>query len=185
MSLRKGEDDMYCYVIFGENKESNTGHDLYECTMELESGDMVIVPVENVLKEAMVQSIFSTIPEGITIESDKIKRVVSKSDKVVGADLVRVYLLAMVDEYKTGKIVKEEFYATMEHFVSSYILNLDDDYELAQIVTEQLPDACLYYIDEPGDAEEKEVGFRKELEEIEITCKGSIWEKDDKKCENL
>lgn len=128
---------------------------------------MVIVPVENVLKEAMVQSIFSTIPEGITIESDKIKRVVFKSDKVVGADLVRVYLLAMVDEYKTGKIVKEEFYAAMEHFVSSYKLNLDDDYELAQIVTEQLPDACLYYIDEPGNAEEKEMGFWKELDEIE------------------
>ena len=157
---------MYCCVTFGETKESNT-EDLYECTMELEPGDMVIVPVENVLKEAMVQSIFSTIPEEITIEPDKIKRVVSKSNKMVDADMIKAYLLAMVDEYKIGKIVKEEFYAAMEHFVSSYKLNLDDDYELAQIVTEQLPDACLYYIDEPGDAEEKEMGFWKELEEIE------------------
>ena len=56
----------------------------------------------------------------------------------------------------------------MEHFISSSKLNVLDD-EFTDIINHQLPDACSYYIDEPGSKEEKELGFWKELKDIEYS----------------
>ena len=47
----------------------------------------------------------------------------------------------------------------MEHFISSSKLNVLDD-EFTDIINHQLPDACSYYIDEPGSKEEKELGLK-------------------------
>lgn len=39
----------------------------------------------------------------VSIDPGKIGSVISKSDKIVGADVVKSFLLALIDEYKDGK----------------------------------------------------------------------------------
>lgn len=93
---------------------------------------------------------------------------------------IKSFLLALIDEYKDGNITKEDLYAIMEHFISSSKLNVLDD-EFADIINHQLPDACSYYIDEPGSKEEKELGFWKELKDIEYKLRygHSFWTQPD------
>lgn len=170
---------MYCFVIFGESDDNHTRHYCYKCKKDLEEGDLVIVPVKNRRKTALVQSVFDIIPKEISVDSNKIKSVISKKNDSVNSKLARSLLLAMIDEYKDGKNTKEDLYNIIEHFVSNWEMCLDGDNELKQILKEQLPLACLDYIDEPGDEEKKEIGFWKELKDIEYKLRYgySFWNK--------
>lgn len=171
-------DIVYCYVLFGESEDNHTRCYLYECSKELEAGDVVKVSVKSTSKNALVKAVFERIPNELNMDSSKVKSVISKSREIVDEETVRSYLLALVDEYKDGKISKEDLYAVMEHLVSSAELNVTGD-TMVYIMEHQLPDACLYYIDEPGDADEKELGFWKELKDIEYKLRHgfSFWDR--------
>ena len=67
----------------------------------------------------------------------------------------------------------------METFVSTNEIDMDSDEILNQILTIQLPDACLYYVDEPGEEQKRELGFWKELKDIEYKLRYgySFWKK--------
>ena len=157
---------MYCCVIFGESKDNHTKNYLYKCKQNLKPGDIVKVFAKKSIKIALIKCIYELIPQNINLNLSKIKHVISKSNKVVDENMGKSCLLALIDEYKDGNITKEDLYAIMEHFISSSKLNVLDD-EFAVIINHQLPDACSYYIDEPGSKEEKELGFWKELKDIE------------------
>ena len=123
--------------------------------------------------------IFKEIPDDIEIESDKIKKIISKNQNSVEAKLARSFLLAMIDEYKEGVTRKEDLCGIMETFVSTNEIDMDSDEILNQILTIQLPDACLYYVDEPGEEQKMELGFWKELKDIEYKLRYgySFWKK--------
>lgn len=170
---------MYCYVIFRESDDNHTRRYLYECAKDIEIGDVVFVPTKNITKIALVQEVVEAIPTGLNIEIGEIKSVITKNEGVVNAKQIRSFLLALIDEYKDGIIVKEELYGIMEHLVSTSVICKDGDEILDCIISTQLPDACLYYIDEPGNKDDKELGFWKELKDIEYRLKYgySFWEK--------
>lgn len=170
---------MYCHVIFGESKDRHTRKYLYKCTKEIEPGEIVLAPIKNTLKAALVSSTFGMLPERDSIDSGKIGSVISKSDKIVGADVVKSFLLALIDEYKDGNITKEDLYLIMEHIVSFCEIKLDADSVLAEIINVQLPDACLHFVDEPWEEERKELGFWKELKDIEYKLRYgySFWDR--------
>ena len=170
---------MYCYVIFGENNEKKPKYYLYEYNGTVESGEVVVVPTKETLKIALVRYIFKEIPDDIEIESDKIKKIISKNQNSVDAKLARSFLLAMIDEYKEGVTRKEDLCGIMETFVSTNEIDMDSDEILNQILTIQLPDACLYYVDEPGEEQKRELGFWKELKDIEYKLRYgySFWKK--------
>lgn len=157
---------MYCYVIFGKSEDQHTRCYLYECKEKLEPGDIVKVPAKNTLKNGLVKSVFEIFPEKVRIDKTKVKSVISSNNEIIDVGSIKSYLLALIDDYKDGNISKEELYAIIEHFVSSSKLSVDEG-ELAYIINHQLPDACLYCIDEPIDKEQKELGFWKEMKDIE------------------
>lgn len=176
--LIEGSDSVYCYVIFGDSKDNHTRCYLYECKNGLEPGDMVKVPANNISKNALVKEVFERISDEISIDFSKVKSVISRNSEIVDERTIRSYLLALIDEYKDGKISKENLYAVIEHLVSTSELHLTGD-AMVYIINHQLPDACLYYIDEPGDTEEKELGFWKELKDIEYKLRYgySFWKR--------
>lgn len=55
----------------------------------------------------------------------------------------------------------------MEHFVSANKLDIPEKSELQSVVWSVIPDACTFYIDEPGDESKKELNFWKELKDVE------------------
>lgn len=73
----------------------------------------------------------------------------------------------------------EDLCGIMETFVSTNEIDMDSDEILNQILTIQLPDACLYYVDEPGEEQKRELGFWKELKDIEYKLRYgySFWKK--------
>ena len=172
---------MYCYVIFGKSNDNHTRSYLYECPEGLESGDIVKVSAKNSIKIAMIKSIFEMIPKNVSTDLSKIKSVASKSDEMLNEDNSKSFLLALIDEYKDGMITKEELYDIIKHFVSYLEFNALDE-NFAYIMSQQLPLACLNYIDGSGLDEEKELEFWKELKDIEYKLRYgySFWEKSKK-----
>lgn len=170
---------MFCYVIFGKSDDNHTRKYFYHSSRNVEPGCTAIVPDKNIVKLAMVHSSFKDIPTDIQIKKRKIKDIISINSEYVESLTVRSYLLAMIDEYKDGNINKEEFGCVMENFVSSNKLNIADDSKLESIVQSDLPDACLFYIDEPDDAGIKELGFWKKLKDIEYILRygHSFWDR--------
>ncbi len=177
---------MYCYVTFGENKEKHAKNYLYECTKELEPGDSVIVLTENGLKEALVLYMFSMIPENLNIEFNSIKKVVSKNEKMLDAEIAKSYLLAVIDEYKDGNCIREELYGIIKHFVNSLDVIANDD-KLVKSIKMQLLNTGKYCMNELMDAEEKELYFWKELKDIEYKLRygHSFWDKTEKEMNKI
>ena len=169
---------MVCSVIFGESNEKHTRHYLYYCTKEIVPGDLVLVPVKHTVKTAIVQKVFCMMPENITIEPDKIKEVVSKSGQTMGEAMARSYLLALIDEYKDGNCTKKELYAIMEHAAGGSEIKTDD-VRRNQIINRQLLEKCRSFVAEPNQTEETELGFWKELKDIEYKLRYgySFWTK--------
>lgn len=157
---------MYCYVIFGESDDRHTRKYLYKCD-ELTPGDTVAVPAKSSIKIALVHSTIEAFPGGIGLQESKIRNVISKNTETIAAEDISSYLLAMIDEYKDGNISKESFYDVIEHFVSTNKLDIPESSILQSIVWSIIPDACTFYIDEPGEASEKELNFWKELKDVE------------------
>ena len=155
---------MYCYVIFGESDDKHTRKYLYKCD-ELTPGDTVIVPVKNSQKIALVYNTLKTIPEGLM--DNRIKTVIAKNTEVIERKEIVSYILAMIDEYKDGIISKEYFYYVVEEFVSTNKLEIPENSVLHSLVWSIIPDVCLFYVEEPGQASEKELNFWKGLKDIE------------------
>lgn len=77
---------------------------------------------------------------------------------------IKVTLLNQIEQYlnneitrKTFGYVAEEYYTENAHFI--------ENTEFYETYNRIVPDACLFYIDEPGYEEDKEKCFRKEMEE--------------------
>ena len=72
-----------------------------------------------------------------------------------------------INKYKTGDITKELFYEVIENFVSNTRLEYSGNETLKYVLEHLIPDACTFYIDEPGEWQEKENGFRQAILECE------------------
>ena len=64
-----------------------------------------------------------------------------------------------INKYKTGDITKESFYEVIENFVSNTRLEYSGNETVKYVLEHLIPDACTFYIDEPGEWQEKENGF--------------------------
>lgn len=176
---------MYCYVIFGESDDKHTRKYLYKCD-EFTPGDTVIVPVKNSQKIALVYNTFKTIPEGLGLLDNRIKTVIAKNTEIIERKEIVSYILAMIDEYKDGIISKEYFYYVVEEFVSTNKLEIPENSVLHSLVWSIIPDVCLFYVEEPGEASEKELNFWKELKDIEYQLRyGCSYREKDKRSINI
>lgn len=65
-------------------------------------------------------------------------------------------LLQQIKDYLDGKISKEEYYDIAENYYTANA-NRDFNFEFQKCFIENVANACLYYIDEPGltDAEKE------------------------------
>lgn len=85
-----------------------------------------------------------------------------------------IFLISLIEKYKSNAISKETFY----HMFEDYFLGIDLEYledDLLKYVLEHLiPDACLFYIVEPGEWYEKETLFRQEILECEKLLRESL-----------
>ena len=77
---------------------------------------------------------------------------------------VRETLLQQMQHYLTGLISKEDYALYAEEYYSSYGHILEGT-EFYRIFSDNIPDCCLFYVDEPGNEDEKECNFHKILEE--------------------
>ena len=75
----------------------------------------------------------------------------------------RETLLKQMKDYLDGKSTKEEYYTLAESFYSQYAETYNNP-TFHKYFLSNIPDACLFYIDEPGLAEEeREAQFYKVL----------------------
>lgn len=84
---------------------------------------------------------------------------------------IREYLIGLIEEYKNGIIDKNTVYDRAEALVSDNELEYSEDENLKCVLEHILPDACLLYIDEPGDEREKEKDFYESMCECEKLLK--------------
>ena len=91
------------------------GYNLYECSSNSEPGDLVKVSIKNSTKIGLIKCVFDLKNSNIGLA--KIKSAFPESKKIVSEDKAKTFLLALIDEYKDGIMMKEELYAIMEHFV--------------------------------------------------------------------
>lgn len=92
----------------------------------------------------------------------------------------------MIDEYKDGIISKEDFCSVVEHFVSTNKLEIPENSVLHSLVWSIIPDICLFYVEDPGEASEKELNFWKGLKDIEYQLRyGYSYKEKDKRSKNI
>lgn len=78
-------------------------------------------------------------------------------------DDVKRELLAQISRYLNSEITKEEYADIAESFFTRHA-ELIVNSRFYRVFIDSVPDACLYYIDEPGLIEEKkEKLFREQL----------------------
>jgi len=72
-------------------------------------------------------------------------------------------LLSQISKYLNGTITKEHYYGIAEKYFSDYG-SIISNTKFRDTFLQIIPDACLFYLDEPGMSEvEKEQKFHKEL----------------------
>ena len=72
-------------------------------------------------------------------------------------------ILKQLKSYLDGEISKEEYYNISEQYYTKYA-NLCDNDVFKKCYLDNIPDACLFYIDEPGlTPEENEKQFFKAM----------------------
>ena len=84
------------------------------------------------------------------------------------------YIMSVIDRYKNGDVTKEIFYEIIHTFVSDIDLEYSENESLKYVLEHLIPDACLFYIQEPGEWQEKENGFRQAILECEEILKDAI-----------
>ena len=77
------------------------------------------------------------------------------------------FIMTEINKYKNGDITKETFYEVVESFISISLLEYSENETLKYVLDHLIPDACTFYIDEPGEWQEKENGFRQAILECE------------------
>lgn len=83
---------------------------------------------------------------------------------VITSNQVMGILLQQIRAYLNHKITKEQFYDIAETFYTDHAESIKDT-EFDRIYFSLVPDACLYYIDEPGLSEtENETRFKMLIE---------------------
>lgn len=81
----------------------------------------------------------------------------------------REILLSQMKDYLDGRITKEEYYDQAESFYTEYA-NAYKNPLFHKCFMDIVPDACLFYIDEPGLTPEiKESRFHEALQEAYMT----------------
>ena len=88
-----------------------------------------------------------------------------KSEEIIN------YLITLIEEYKKCIINKEIVYERLETLVSDNRLEYSENQNLKYILETFLPDVCLFNIDEPGEAREKEKCFYQAMCECEELLK--------------
>lgn len=72
-------------------------------------------------------------------------------------------LLSQLSKYLNGEITKEEYANIAETFFSGYA-KIIENRKFYRVFVDSVPDACLFYVDEPGLTEEKKENlFREQL----------------------
>jgi len=77
------------------------------------------------------------------------------------------FIMTEINKYKSDAITKEAFYDVIEGLVSTTHLEYSGNETLKYVLEHLIPDACTFYIDEPGEWQEKENGFRRAILECE------------------
>jgi len=81
----------------------------------------------------------------------------------------RAVLLDQMKDYLDGRITKEEYYDQAEPFYTEYA-NTYENPLFHKCFMDTVPEACLFYIDEPGlTSEIKESKFHEALQEAYVT----------------
>ena len=74
----------------------------------------------------------------------------------------------------------------VEEFVSTNKLEIPENSVLNSLVWSIIPDVCLFYVEEPGEASEKELNFWKGLKDIEYQLRyGYSYREKDKRSKNI
>lgn len=159
---------MYCTVLLNSNRETHhTKIYLYKTKLNIFPGATVLLPTKNTKKPALIHSVYKAIPNGIHISDTNIKSITTLNPFPVKGNIIREYILALIDEYKDGLLTKEDFYTILESFVRNNHLFYGTDHQCKKVLGNMIPDACTIYIDEPGDPDEKELGFWKIIKDCE------------------
>jgi hypothetical protein len=74
-------------------------------------------------------------------------------------------LLNQIKQYLNNEITRKTFGYVAEEYYNENA-HLIEDTEFYKIYNQIVPDACLFYIDEPGYEDDKEKCFRREMEEV-------------------
>ena len=171
---------MFCYVIFSKSENKHTKRYLYQSMIDIKLGDTVLVNAKNSVKIALVESVFENFPNNIGQNKGEIKNVVTLNKERISDNMVKNFLLALIDEYKDGNICKEKWCTIMKHFVKENIFEMHNDLLLEMIINERLVklfSCCKKLSEEKID---KELEFWKELKDIEYILRYgySFWNKE-------
>ena len=77
------------------------------------------------------------------------------------------FIMTEIKKYKNGDITKETFCEVIEDFVSTTHLEDSGNETLKYVLEYLIPDACLFYVEEPDEWQKKENGFRQAILECE------------------
>lgn len=154
----------YYMISFGHGTQMY----LYKSTIEdLEVGNTVVVQAgKDGRKIGMIVNEMKSIPKNLLISEDKVKEVIHKNLRDIQEEEAKNYLLWLVVAFMDGVITRVEFAEIAEGFVTSNNLQLSKQSNIYKVVRDILPDMCMIYVDEPGNEDDKEFGFRKEIKKV-------------------
>jgi len=80
------------------------------------------------------------------------------------AENVKKELLTQIRRYLNNELTKEQYADIAEPYFTEYAKHIEDS-EFYRVFESIIPDACIFYIEEPGlEEQEKEKQFKKQLE---------------------
>lgn len=155
---------MFYLVSFGNNTRTY----LYKSNViEGEEGMAVIVPTgKSGNKEGIIVDILSAIPENIPFVEKDIKEIVCRSYAEICDDMIKKYLVSLVELFKKGNISRTKFTEIAEGFTSLNRLAIAKEW-LNEVIYHDIPDMHLFYVLEPGCENDKEFGFRKAIKDLD------------------
>lgn len=114
----------------------------------------------------------------LPVPQNKILDVKSRCYSLVSEKELTRYFGVLIELYKEGIMSKEQLAIIFEGIVSNNDLDFENNFELGEFFQNDLPDICLFYVDEPGNESEKELEFWKSMREWEYKIKYGYFYKD-------
>ena len=167
--------ERYVKINFGNSKRT---YEYKQVDSFLLEGMMVWVPTKNGLKKGMIVWKGKSKNVELPVSQNKILKVKSRCYSVVSEKELVNYFSVLIEMYKDGTMSKEQLSIVFEGIVSNNHLDFGENFELREFFQKELPDICLFYVDEPGNESEKELEFWKCMREWEYKIKYGYFYKD-------